>query len=219
MGLADRDYMRERARERAESRGAVYADRSRRSGAGMARVLTIVAGVALLACIAVLLFAGEGRKGTMGAMNVATTDEITTPRPTAPDVGVERTSGQPFPESGTVEWGDEGQPIGGRLERLEIWDVTRSEQAKVVHIRSGPGSTFAIVYMAPGKRVTLMVPSSRAYQVTATSGPVWNGPAERFGTDGTTVDFGMVNVFPGRPGVVAMGAPDQQANVVTSDRF
>jgi hypothetical protein len=126
--------------------------------------------------------------------------------------------GSSFP-AGTIEWGEEGRPIGGDLERIEIWDVTTSPQDKVVRIRSGPDMIFATIYLGSGRRTSVMVPAGRAYQVMAMSGDEWKGPVEMFGRDATTVNFGIATIHAGSPGVVAMGAADQPANVVPNDRF
>ena len=135
--------------------------------------------------------------------------------------------GDAFPASGTVQWGDEGQPIGGNLGRLEIWDVTQSPEDKVVKIRSGmvmemPGvraPAYAVVYVKAGQRVALNLPNNVPYKVTAIAGRNWLGPEELFGDDATTVDFGQTMMTAGRPQVIAMGAPDQTANVVGNERF
>ena len=222
MGLADRDYMRERARERAESRGAVFAPNGYGRAARRRRLLAWCAGGILALFVAAFALGWIGPAGRMGPMEVVDAqagDPGAAAARTAPPRGGPNVAEVAFPESGTVEWGDEGQPIGGNLERLDIWDVTGSRQDKVVHVRGGPQSTFAVIYLAPGQRTTIMVPVDRAYKVTATSGDRWMGTAERFGPDATTVDFGMVEIRAGSPGVVAMGAPDQTASVVPNDRF
>lgn len=126
--------------------------------------------------------------------------------------------GGAFP-GGTIEWGEEGRPIGGDLERIEIWDVTGSPQDKVIRVRSGPDTIFATMYLGAGQRTRIMVPVGRAYQVTATSGEIWHGTVERFGSTATTVNFGLVTIYEGRPGIIAIGASDQAANVVRNERF
>jgi hypothetical protein len=218
MGLADRDYMRERARERAESRGAVFNPwRRRRSNVGA----VIVCGLAALGVALAFVFmgSGSGSPPAMGPMVVSTTKGTVQAPGSIPPPSGQPDTGEAFPETRTVQWGVEGQPIGGDLEQLHIWDVTGSKERKVVHVRGGPDSTFAMVYLHPGARVTIMVPAGRRYQVTATSGRTWKGSVERFGDTGTTVSFGMVDVLSGTPAVVAMGAPDQTASVVTADQF
>lgn len=135
--------------------------------------------------------------------------------------------GSAFPEHGTVRWGDAGQPIGGNLERFEIWDVTQSPERKVVAIRNGlipdyPGVRtipYATVYIHPGQRVSLMLPAGIPYHVTAMAGPDWEGGDALFSTTGTTVDFGRTMLMSGQPQIIAMGAPDQTANVVPNNRF
>ncbi len=124
-----------------------------------------------------------------------------------------------FPSSGAIIWGRQGQPIGGNLERLEIWDVTNTRQNKVVRVRDQIGMVFATVYLTPGQRISLKVPAERIYHITATAGDNWIGVNEWFGSSATTVDFGRVNVTSGNPGVIAMGAPDQPANIVPNGRF
>lgn len=136
-------------------------------------------------------------------------------------------AGSAFPEHGTVRWGDAGQPIGGNLERFEIWDVTQSPEHKVVAIRNGltpdyPGVRtipYATVYVHPGQRVSLMLPAGIPYHVTAMAGPNWEGGDAMFGATGTTVDFGRTMLMSGQPQIIAMGAPDQTANVVPNNRF
>lgn len=132
-----------------------------------------------------------------------------------------------FPANGTIRWGDAGQPIGGNLERLEIWDVTQSPEHKVVAIRNGlvpdyPGVRtvpYATVYVHPGQRVSLMLPAGLAYHVTAMAGSTWEGDETMFGRSGTTVDFGRTMLMAGQPQIITMGAPDQTASIVPNDRF
>lgn len=216
MGLADRDYMRERAHYRAGARRAVHEPQS--TPPERMTILAVLGVVAVIAVmIAVYAYRRDGGHPLMGPMKVTTTGGETTPTDAqAPGAAGQSVS---FPASGTIEWGPAGEPIGGDLQRLDIWDVTRSRQSKVIHIRSGPETTFAIIYLAAGERTTLMVPAGKAYRVTAASGDDWRGPSERFGPTGTTVDFGMVGVWTNTPGAIAMGAADQTANVIPNEGF
>lgn len=216
MGLADRDYMRERERERAESRGAVYSPRRGDKRWKHTTVLKML-GLALAMGAAGFLYSASRRPepALMGPIRVTSTTETQSTQ--TPSNGM--AMNMAFPESGTVEWGMEGQPIGGSLERLEIWDVTQSVQNKVVRIRSAPETIFATVYVKAGQRASLIVPANRRYKVTASAGDMWRGVPGFFGPGGTTVDFGMVDILPGAPGVIAMGAPDQTASIVPNDRF
>lgn len=225
MGLADRDYMRDRERDRASARGAILQDgpgrfrrpRTLRTGTTIRKAAGVVALLALVAW-GLWLQASRPPPATMGAVEITTTTDDAQPMdetPPSPSV----TDGVRFPASGTIEWGGAGRPIGGELGQLQIWDVTGSPQNKVVRVRSGPSTIFATVYLAAGQRLALPVPASRTYQVTATSGDNWHGPDAGFGEGGTTVDFGLVNVLNDNPGIVAMGAPDQTASIVRNDRF
>ena len=159
---------------------------------------------------------------------VAAVDAKLSGRPVPTMKARETTVGsQTFPANGTVQWGDQGQPIGGNLGRLDIWDVTGSPENKVVKIRSGlvmempgvRGPAYAMVYVRAGQRVTLQLPNNVPYKITAIAGRQWKGPDELFGTSATTVDFGQTMLSTGNPQVIAMGAPDQTANVVNNNRF
>lgn len=217
MGLADRDYMHEHQRERAESRGAVYAQKKIGRRFDRKSILWVIALIILGLAIGMLLgLVKRTAPGLMGPIRVTSTPDPQAVQPQQPEMAMAST---PFPESGSVEWGPEGQPIGGNLERLDIWDVTQSSQNKVLHIRSAPDTVFATVYLQAGQRMTLVVPANRRYHVTASAGDIWEGQASLFGSSATTVDFGFVDIMPGTPGVIAMGAPDQTASVVSNDKF
>jgi len=131
-----------------------------------------------------------------------------------------------FPANGTIQWGEE-QPIGGDMGQIDIWDATQSPQDKVINIRSGfvaqvPGMrtpAYATIYVRAGQRASIRVPANRPYRVTAMSGDRWEGTSTLFGSTATTVDFGTVVLNAGKPEAIVMGAPDQTANVVRSDRF
>jgi len=142
-----------------------------------------------------------------------------------PDNGAEEPSA--FPASGSVEWGAEGQPIGGNLAQIHIWDVTNSQEPKVVRLRNMmtitmPGQRaphYATIYLQPGAQVVLNVPANRVFSATAMAGQAWYGPETQFGPKGTTITLGQIQALPSRPAVIALGAPDQTANVVSNDRF
>lgn len=142
-------------------------------------------------------------------------------RTTATDAGDETDASTPFPASGTVVWGPRGQPISGELARLDVWDVTQSHQRKVIRIRDArapDAPPVATAHLEPGDRVTLTLRPG-VYAVTAASGDGWNAVSGRFASRTTTVSFGTVEIRAGTPGVVAMGAPDQTADVVDGTEF
>lgn len=131
-----------------------------------------------------------------------------------------------FPQSGTEIWGSQGKPISGSMSTISIWDVTGSNQNKVVKIRRhsptygrGANLTEPVVtlYLQAGERHDLKVKPG-LYDIVAASSEGWDSN----GFTGTTtiVSFGTVNAAaPSIPTVVAMGAPDQDATLVDTTWF
>lgn len=131
-----------------------------------------------------------------------------------------------FPESGTEVWGPQGKPIAGSMSTISIWDVTRSDQNKVIRVRRhsptygrGANRTEPVVtlFLKAGERHDLMVRPG-LYDVVAASSEGWDST----GFTGSTsiVSFGTVNAaVPSVPTVVAMGAPDQDATLVDGTWF
>ncbi len=131
-----------------------------------------------------------------------------------------------FPQSGTEIWGPQGKPISGSMSTISIWDVTGSNQNKVVKIRRhsptygrGANLTEPVVtlYLRAGERHDLKVKPG-LYDIVAASSEGWDSN----GFTGTTtiVSFGTVNAAaPSIPTVIAMGAPDQDATLVDTTWF
>lgn len=131
-----------------------------------------------------------------------------------------------FPESGTEVWGSQGKPIAGSMSTISIWDVTGSDQDKVIRVRRhsptygrGANRTEAVVtlFLKAGERHDLKVRPG-LYDLVAASSEGWDST----GFTGSTsiVSFGTLNAaVPSVPTVVAMGAPDQEATLVDGTWF
>lgn len=131
-----------------------------------------------------------------------------------------------FPESGTEVWGPQGKPIAGSMSTISIWDVSGSDQDKVIRVRRhsptygrGANRTEPVVtlFLQAGERHDLNLRPG-LYDVIAASSQGWD--ENGFTGDLTVVSFGTVNAaVPSVPTVVAMGAADQDATLVDATWF
>ena len=184
MGLADRDYMRERN----ESRGAVYSTRRPRSELRR----QILKGLAAGGCLAVALVARDRiahhdrPQPIVQSPPTATAQPALTP-PAAPPpqliaipVGTDPPV-QPFPASGTTQWYRPTSP-DQQTGILRIMDTSDMRGNKVVRIRDAFGTPVAQTYIQDQEGAQLVLPLG-SYQLTFAIGSDWHGPEAQFGAD------------------------------------
>ena len=131
-----------------------------------------------------------------------------------------------FPESGTTIWGSQGQPITGNLSTMSIWDVSGSDQNKVIRIRrhipaynrgANTSEPVATVFLVAGERKDLRLKPG-LYDVVVGSSEGWN--EQGFAGAVSIASFGTINAAaPGAPAILAIGAPDQEASLVDASWF
>jgi len=215
MGLLDREYMRERAQERAREKNTPPGNRT---------MIMVLAGCTIIAAgqyyrsnsghepvrIGPLQMTTENGIRTDGS-HASSPEAAVTPNDDSPIVppdglimqetvpqAVPEPQAQAFPESGAVQWAK--PPVAGEpLAMLRISDGSDLRGNKVVRLRDAFGDMLLQVYVRDQEGAIIQVPPGR-YQINVMIGTSWYGLQEQFGQSAM--------YFRGRTMIVGSGGSD-----------
>ena len=200
MGIADRDYMHERAR--AESRGAVFRPGTRHANPRRQKLLKAALVAVVIVGAGPLYHHLSTRPSTapppMRAAEPVAGQPALTPPVDTPIALDAPAAAQEFPASGTTQW---YRPTSPQQQAgiLRIMDTSDLRGNKVVRIRDAFGTPVAQTYIRFEEGAQLLLPLGR-YEMTVATGDTWYGPQQQFGaaaiyysTQGVDVIAGEVN--------------------------
>lgn len=221
MGIADRDYMRERVRDR----GGVFGLGTRPANPRRLRLPSVVGVVVAIAAVPTYrLIDGVVSARPMLQASTRSSQAPAQPALTAPGamhtiIDVPTAPVQEFPDSGTTQWYRENDPRQ-QTGLLRIMDTSDLPGNKVVRIRDAFGTPVVQTYIRDHEGAQLLLPLGR-YEMTIAFGDAWYGPEKQFGgaaryfqTSGSEVIAGEMNYR-----ILPSGQGGQPLNPIMADAF
>lgn len=220
MGLADRDYMRERVRDR----GGVFRPGTRHANPRRQRLQSVIlVGIAIAAVPAYRYLNDRSpppmRQASTPSLQTPAQPELTDPGALHTIMNAPMAPAQEFPASGTTQWyreNDQRQQTG----LLRIMDTSDLPGNKVVRIRDAFGTPVAQTYIRDQEGAQLLLPLGR-YEMTIAFGNTWYGPERQFGGDARYFQTSGADVIAGEMNyrILPSGQGGQPLNPIVADAF
>jgi len=193
MGIADRDYMRERA----ESRGAVFRPGTRHANPRRQDVLryALIAAFAIGAKPAYDYLTRHQAPAPMRQAPAQSQPALTPPAAIPAAAPAADAQVQDFPASGTTQWYRATSPQQA-TGVLRVMDTSDLRGNKVVRIRDAFGTPVLQTYIRDEEGAQLVLPQGH-YEMTIATGGAWYGPEQQFGSGATYFRSQGVDVIAG----------------------